>query len=105
MSKIKLQFEGTEREFELLPFRDQSPATHYIADGDIRECGYDEMYNTPLRLIRPRHEFGGVVYEETGGVRNPLIGEYVLNFGRLEYYVGGNSHAEMVILKAVTEGT
>lgn len=63
---IKAELDGEEQEFELLgPHKGE--ATHHIADGRVW-LGGAIGYVARLRLIR-RHEFGGVVFEETGEVR------------------------------------
>ena len=66
---IKVEFEGKEQEFEALPAFRANERTHHFIQGDIKSCGTghnDTMCLQSLRLIRKRHTFGSLIYEETG---------------------------------------
>lgn len=79
---------GQEQEFEILvkPTKYGILGTHFVdAQGNIRECpGSAESHYLPthLRLIRKRHTHGRVVFEETGEVRVPWVGEWTLFDGK-----------------------
>ena len=72
-------------------------APHYLANIDL----------VKLRLIRPRHTFGGVVYEEAGEKRKALAGEWILEVQNGEtsptpaFVVCAETYSEYPILRPV----
>lgn len=84
-------------------------ATHYLVRGGVfAEHGSSRaLHGTPLRLVRPRHTFGGVVFEETGEVRKPEKDEFYLGNvtdGRsvlTQHGPGRNHGSEYPILRPV----
>ena len=75
--KIKAEIDGKEQEFEVLQ-TGEAGITHYLS-GSVIHVFKDSYMGTRLRLIRPRHTHGGVVFEETGESRFPHEGEWFLN--------------------------
>ena len=71
---IKATIEDKEQELEVLGQGMDAPrhATHFLGQtGNLWRITHRDTYATItmfLRLIHPQHEFGGVVYEETGEV-------------------------------------
>lgn len=106
---IKATFEGQELEFEMLGVDTKTwpTATHYLSnDGylaQVRPGSYCETLF--LRLIRKRHTFGGVVFEETGESRVAKTGDWTFFAGKSPTFwehddLGG---AFSVILRHVPE--
>jgi len=53
---------------------------HFIdLGGHIKVVGDEGVERVRLRLLKPRHVFGGVVFEETGEKRKAIRGEWVLD--------------------------
>lgn len=76
MTIIKTTIDGQEREFEMAG-PSQFQTTHGIdRDGHITEIGTSSPTVVYLHLVQPRHTFGGVVFEETGEYRRPLVNEW-----------------------------
>lgn len=84
---IKADVNGEEREFEILRGADTSTDVEYVVNssGDIVRVdqisgNFIKSYTTTkLRLVRKQHEFGGVVFEETGERREVVLGEWFWN--------------------------
>ena len=102
--QIKATIDGVEQEFEVTGYG-RFPAvrdTHYLDS----EAGVVAVPpNAPgmalhLRLIRPRHTFGGVVFEETGERRRGQAGEWFLALGSIGCVVVGTA-LEYSILRVV----
>ena len=80
---IKATVDGREEEYKILN-RDRvipNNATHFInLEGSVRKVRPGLYTPEPnfLRLVRPRHTFGGVTFEETGERRTPKEGEWFL---------------------------
>ena len=75
---IKATIDGEELEFEVLGGKLGVETTHIISGrGNIELLDVNNNIHaqTHLRLIRKRHSFCGVVFEETGEVRIAHIGE------------------------------
>ncbi len=111
MTTIKAPLDGKEHEFTVLgsgiPACYTSPPTHVINSvGEIHPLGAQStirgnwMY---LRLVRPRHTFGGVVYEEVG-VQRVQLGEPFLwdsgGFGGV-WPVQSKSYISKMVLRPV----
>ena len=78
--------EATGRRFEWIGDTRKNTVTHCVnkETGFIYEPqGNEHAYDVGLRLISPRHTFGGVVYEETGEKRR--------HFKRGEAFLGSIS--------------
>ena len=77
--KIKAEIDGKELEFEMLNKGRTEGVTHYlISDGIFPQTGTN-WREVPLRLIRPRHTFGPLVFEETGESRFVGADEWALD--------------------------
>jgi len=86
MTIIKTDLDGQEREFEVLkPENGNKFATHRLFDGQLLTARAND-FGTLLRLISPRHYFGGVVFEETGEVRQAEPGEWRLESGNFPVF-------------------
>ncbi len=83
--KIKAMLDVKEQEFEIVGNGVLvADAWHITPDGEIEKCGIPSVHDntvTLLRLIRPSHTFGGLVFEETGEVRMVAADEWFL-FGK-----------------------
>ncbi len=95
----------TGREFEVLgkptTFPIADVATHVIGtDCKIREAG-SGTYLCYLRLIRKRHMFGGVVFEETGERQVPHADQWWLGGMNTLYPGYGGTHEVQTILNYV----
>ena len=106
--KIKATIDGVEQEFEVLRMQiDNGPATHALDNGCIRKAPSVITTNpTWLRLIRPRHTFGGVVFEEVGENRPPKPGEWFLEGANRDYiacYSLRTDYTNRTILRHVCE--
>ena len=100
---IKATFHGEEQEFEVLV--SGKHGTHRINGGGIFENSGSSWYEVPLRLIRKRHTFGGVVFEETGEVRPPGPDEwYLVNNGNGVMHTADGKYAHLDIVRHVCEG-
>lgn len=89
---------GTGLEYQVLGR--ESGATHSISESGIAN-GIGEI-GWPLRLIRSRHTFGGVVYEEAG-TRLARAGDYSLfsDYALIYWHSDDRGLAHSTILKPV----
>jgi hypothetical protein len=72
--KIKAELDGVEETFEVLSDFDERLHTHAITgSGTVVSKDIPHTENVRLRLVRKRHDHGGVIFEETGETR-PLRG-------------------------------
>lgn len=97
---IKATIDGVEQEFEVVI---EGLATHAICVDRTLHAIPCAGAMTFLRLIRPRHTFGQVVYEETGEERCPDH-EWVLDHTRSTphpLYIDWHSGTIQAILRPV----
>lgn len=91
--------ESTGERFEVIPINTVGVQhTHYMKKGGTYfEFDKDVLRYGPgvraedepaiyLRLLRKRHTFGGVVYEETGEERVPLLDEWAMTEDSVHYF-------------------
>lgn len=96
---IKATIDGEEREFEMRSAGTVPPSTHGIdIDGNITVLDTARPAVMYLRLIRPRHTYAGVVFEEEETRKNVEAGEWYLNTD------GGAIHYQTISTK-VSHGT
>ena len=85
--KIKAELNGKEQEFEVLGQDTHEPFTHWFdSHSTIRGAREEGYHLLNLRLIRPRHTFGGVVFEETGEYRQLVEGDWFTEKGHFPFY-------------------
>ena len=64
--KIKAEIDGKELEFEVMDYSDAACSYVITPHGQIEPWVVGMGRGVRLRLIRPRHTFGVIVFEETG---------------------------------------
>ena len=110
---IKATIGGTEHEFKVCSARHLHVAGSHQATHWMNQYGYiyeptTSAPNKPdevmwLHLIRKQHTYGSIVFEETGEVRPPQLGEWFWSgaypFAATPVLVGGNT--EHPILRPV----
>lgn len=114
---IKAQFDGEEREFEVLGARSKhrpaeindfgltGQATHFFdIEGLILPTNHPSTSYGFLRLVRPQYTFGEVVFEETGEHRVPQVGEWFISsfFPNVIYAGQGESTYPKTILRPIS---
>ncbi len=105
MTTIKATIDGEELEFEILNRNNsyQEDATHII--GNLGNIVPSEKHHAPeftrLRLIRKRHTFGRVVFEETGERQTPHAKQWWLGGVNTPYPAFGGTHEVQTILRPV----
>lgn len=103
---IKATIDDQEQEFEMVGDSDagRTHCEHIITrDGVIKPRGHGHTQRVRLRLIRKRHTFGGVVFEETGKTRTLMPGEWGLRHGLIQFSNAeiNNTVEEYAILRHV----
>ena len=108
--KIKATIDGEELEFTVLGSKLGHEATHILTNVKVSPWEGDHLDGSGLllRLIRKQHIFGledgpKVVFEETGEVREPLVGEWALAGSRPFFTVEGHVQRHTILRPVALE--
>ncbi len=76
---LKVNYEG--QEYEFVGYCDHEGATHFLSgQGTLEQTEPHNRFDVAwFRLVPVRHTFGGIVFEETGEVRQVEQGEWYLS--------------------------